>query len=349
MKILITGGTGYIGSHIAEDLVQRGHQVDVIARGPQRGATSSERVRQLEAAGVGLLYADLSKPGDLAAHVEAAPYEVIVHGVCSFLEQTRSESLTIRAGKEIVAFAQGCRNLAHIIDLGNCLVLADAGPADVPTEEFPCRPNTLHGRNKLLVEQMFQQSGLPWVILRIGQVYGSAGSSFDWVVVDGIRRGKLPLPGSGRNRVGLVHVADVAQATRLVIEQGHRDLILNVSSADTQVTQGEVFDLVADSLGAPRPRRIPVPVALTYAWFVEKIADLRKTAPEFVPDMIRVLSGNWLLSIDKAQKVLGYQPAYPDTLDGIRAAYADVFAGKALPYVPAGRLTEVRGLNRPNV
>jgi nucleoside-diphosphate-sugar epimerase len=90
-------------------------------------------------------------------------------------------------------------------------------------------------------------------------------------------------------------------------------------------------------------------VALTYAWFVEKIADVRKTEPEFVPDMIRVLSGNWLLSIDKAQKVLGYQPAYPDTLDGIRAAYADVCAGKALPYVPAGRLTEVRGLNRPNV
>lgn len=142
--------------------------------------------------------------------------------------------------------------------MGNCLVLADAGPTAVPDEDFPCRPNTLHGRNKLLVEQMFQQSGVPWVILRIGQVYGSAGSSFDWVVLDGIWRGQLPLPGAGRNRVGLVHVADVAQATRfLVIEQGHQNLILNVSSADTRVTQAQVFDLVADSFGVPRPRRIP--------------------------------------------------------------------------------------------
>jgi nucleoside-diphosphate-sugar epimerase len=94
---------------------------------------------------------------------------------------------------------------------------------------------------------------------RAGQVYGSAGSSFDWVVLVGIWRGQLPLPGAGRNRVGLVHVADVAQATRLVIEQGHQNLILNVSSADTRVTQAQVFDLVADSFGVPRPRRIPVP------------------------------------------------------------------------------------------
>jgi nucleoside-diphosphate-sugar epimerase len=346
MKILITGGTGYIGSHIAADLIKHGHQVDVVARGPQHGATASERVRQLEAVGVNVLYADLSRPGDLTAHVDAAPYEVIVHGVCSFLEPTRSESLTIRAGQEIVAFARGCQHLNQIIDLGNCLVLADAGPTAVPTEEFLCRPNTAHGRNKLLVEQMFQQSGLPWVILRIGQVYGSAGSSFDWVVLDGIRRGQLPLLGSGRNRVGLVHVDDVAQATRLVIEQAHQNLILNVSSADIRVTQGEVFDLVADSFGVPRPRRIPIGMALTYAWFVEKIADLQHKEPAFVPDMIRVLSGSWLLDIEKARKLLGYQPAHPNTLEGIRTAYADVFAGKARPFVPAGRLTEARGLTQ---
>lgn len=344
MRILITGGTGYIGSHIAADLIKHGHQVDVVARGPQHGVTTTERVQQLQASGINVLYADLSRPGDLSAQVDAAPYDVIVHGVCSFLEPTRSESLTIRAGQEIVAFARGCRHLSQIIDLGNCLVLADAGKTDVPDEDYPCRPNTAHGRNKLLVEQMLQQSGLPWVILRIGQVYGSSGSSFDWVVLDGIRRGQLPLPGSGHNRVGLVHVADVAQATRLVIEQAHQNLILNISSADHHVTQGEVFDLVADSFGVPRPRRIPIKVGLAYAWFVEKMADLRQQEPAFVPDMIRVLSGNWLLSIEKAQKLLGYQPAYPNTLEGIRSAYADVFAGKAEPFVPAGRLTEARGL-----
>lgn len=84
MKVLITGGTGYIGSHIAEDLVQRGHQVDVVAREPQRGATTRERVRQLQAAGVRILTADLSKLGEYASKVDPSPYDVIVHGSCWF-------------------------------------------------------------------------------------------------------------------------------------------------------------------------------------------------------------------------------------------------------------------------
>jgi nucleoside-diphosphate-sugar epimerase len=247
--------------------------------------------------------------------------------------------------EEVVAFSQQCRRVKQVIDLGNCLVLADAGKRSIPDEEFPCKPNTLHGRNKLLAEQMLQNSGLPWVILRIGQVYGGIGSSFDWVILDGIRRGSLPLPGSGNNRVGLVHVEDVSQAACLVIEQGHQNLILNVSSADTEVTQGQVFDLIADSLGVKRPQRIPRPIALAYAWTVEQIARLQKKEPAFIPDMIKVLSGNWLLSIEKAERLLGYKPAYPLTLDGIRKAYAGVFAGKTEIFTPPQRWSEVRGVS----
>lgn len=346
MNILIAGGTGYIGSTIAEDLAKCGHQVTALARGIRFGTTTAERARELEAVGVRIVSADLSKPGDLAQHLEASPYEVIVQGVCSFLEPTHSESLTLRAMEEVVAFAKDCKNIKQVIELGNCLVLADAGKAAMPTEEFPCQPNTQHGRNKLLAEQLLQTSGLPWVILRIGQVYGGNGSSFDWVVLDGIRRGTLPLPGSGKNRVGLVHVEDVAQATRLVIEQGHRDLILNVSSDDTEVTQGEVFDCVADGFGVARPQRIPRPMALAYAWFAEQMALIQKKDPELVPDMIKVLSGNWLLSIEKAKKLLGYKPAYPKTLEGIRLSYAPVFAGKIEPFTPKGRLSNARGVSR---
>jgi nucleoside-diphosphate-sugar epimerase len=343
MDILITGGTGYIGSQIARDLIKSGYGVTVLAREQMKGATRADRVRELQELGVRVMAADLSVPGDILRCLNPAEYQVIIQGVCSFLEPTASESLTIRAMQEVVAFAKQCNRIQQVIDLGNCLVLADAGRQAVPDEEFPCRPNTMHGRNKLLAERILQTSGLPWVILRIGQVYGGKGSSFDWVVLDGIRRSALPLPGSGNNRVGLVHVEDVSQATRLVIEQSHRDLVLNVSSADTEVTQGQVFDLVADSFGVARPRRIPRTIALAYAWFSEQSARLQKKEPELIPDMIRVLSGNWLLSIEKATRLLGYKPTYPYTLDGIRNAYAGVFAGQTALFTPAGQWREVRG------
>ena len=346
MNILITGGTGYIGSYIAEELARRGHQVTVLARGSQSGSTSAARLRELELQGIQAVFADLSKPGDLKLKVDAKPYEVIIHGVCSFLEPTSSESLTLRAGEEVISFATGCSNLKQVIDLGNVLVLADPGKHLVPDEEAPCRPNTRHGHNKLAVERMLQNSGLPWVLLRIGQVYGGKGSSFDWVVMDGIRKGTLPLPCLGNNRMDLVHVEDVAQAVRLVIEQGHQNLLLNVCSGDSEVTQGQVFDLIADSFGVKHPARIPRPIALLYAWAVEQSARLQGKEPEFVPDMVKALSGNWVMSVEKAKRVLGYQPKYPKTLEGIRTAYADVFAEKRELFVPQGRLSDVRGVRQ---
>jgi nucleoside-diphosphate-sugar epimerase len=346
MNILITGGTGYIGSYIAEEMARRGHQVTVLARGSKTGSTNESRLRELEAQGIQAVYADLSKPGDLRAKVDPAPYEAIVQGVCSFLEPTSSESLTLRAMQEVIEFATGCLDLKQVIDLGNVLVLADPGKRFVPDEEAPCRPNTRHGHNKLTAERMLQNSGLPWVILRIGQVYGGKGSSFDWVVLDGVRKGTLPLPCLGNNRVGLVHVEDVTQATRLVIEQGHQNLILNVNSDDSEVTQGEVFDLVADSFGVKRPMRIPRPIALVYARVAEQSARLQGKEPEFVPDMVKALSGNWVMSVEKAKRVLGYQPKYPKTLAGIRTAYADVFAEKRDLFVPQGRLSDVRGVKQ---
>ena len=346
MNILITGGTGYIGSYIAEELVQRGHQVTVLARGSQAGSTSAQRLHELQSQGIKAVFADLSKPGDLQEKVDPKPYEVIVHGVCSFLEPTTSESLTLRAMEEVVTFAANCPNIKQVIDLGNVLVYADPGKRDVLSEEAACRPNTLHGHNKLTAEHMLQNSGLPWVLLRIGQVYGGKGSSFDWVVLDGVRKESLPLPCLGNNRVGLVHVEDVAQAVCLVVEQGHQNLLLNVCSGDDEVTQGQVFDLIADSFGVKRPARIPRPIALIYAWVVEQSARLQGVEPEFVPDMVKALSGNWIMSVEKAKRVLGYEPKYPKALEGIRAAYADVFADKAELFVPQGRLSDVRGVRQ---
>lgn len=344
-SILVTGGTGYVGSHLALDLAARGHRVRIVARGQDRGTTRAGRLAELLAAGVELVEADMARPGELAARLAAhGDIEVIVHGVCSFLEPPDRESLTLRAMTEALEAARRCDRLTQMIDLSSCLVLANnrADPDDVADESYPCRPDTLHGRNKLRAEGMLRSSGLPWLVLRISQIYGGVGSSFDWVIVDPIRRGVLPLPCNGRNRYGLVHIDDVVQATRLAIEQGVVGRCLNVCSGDSQVTQGDVFDHVAGLLGVKRPPRLPRFVAMSYAWIVEHGSRLLGREPPLIVDMVRVLSAHRVMSIDAARAELGYEPAYPRTLEGIAAAYADVFAGRAEPFVPDGGLAEAR-------
>lgn len=342
MNVLITGGTGYLGSHVAFDLAVRGHAVTVVARGSASGTSSAERVRQLRSAGVQVLAADLSVPRDLLTQVSPRGVEVVIHAVSNFLEPAGAASLTVQSMAEAVRFAQACPSLRLFVDLANNLAYGDTSRG-APHEGVTADPNTVHGANKLKAEKILRDSKLPWLILRISQVYGGWGSSFDWVVLDRIRRGKLPLPGSGRNRVGLVHIEDVCQAVRLAVEKLIVREVINVCSGDEELTQGALFDFLAARLGVPKPPRIPYPMALIYAVVVERIALLRGQTPEVVQDMIRIMAMDRVLDIGKAQRVLGYQPRYPRTLDGLTAAYAGVFSGQAQPFTPSGRLATVRG------
>lgn len=341
-SILITGGTGYVGSHLALELAARKHHVRVVARGQAQGTTRAERLAELRHAGVELVEADMARPGELAARLAASDIEVIVHGVCSFLEPPDRESLTLRAMTEALELARRCERLAQMIDLSSCLVLANNTPHDVADESYPCRPDTLHGKNKLHAERMLQSSGMPWLVLRISQIYGGAGSSFDWIVVDPIRRGALPIPCNGRNRFGLVHIDDVVQATCLAIEQGVVGRCFNVCSGESQLTQGAVFDHIAKLFEVKRPLRLPRAVAMSYAWVSEHGARLLGREPQLIVDMVRVLSAHRVMSIDAARADLGYEPAFPHPLDGIASAYAEVFAGRAEPFVPSGGLADVR-------
>lgn len=336
MNVLITGGTGYIGSHVALDLARLGHRVTAVAR--ETGSSAPGRVRELTAAGVSIARADLSRRGDLARAVDPAGIEVVVHGVCSFLEPTSEESLTLRAMDEMLALAARAPRLRQAITLGNNLVLDPRSDADFPDEDYPCEPVTRHGKNKLAVERALERSGLPWVTLRIPQVYGGPGSSFDWIIIDPIRRRAFPVPCNGKNRISCVHVDDVVQSVRLVIDRDAANRRFNIASGERDLTLGAVFDEVARGFGLPPPMRLPRPVALAFMGAAERWARLRHKDPEKVADMVRALAANRTLDITRARAELGFEPAYPDTLAGIRSAYAAVFSGKTAPFVPKGRL-----------
>jgi nucleoside-diphosphate-sugar epimerase len=174
-------------------------------------------------------------------------------------------------------------------------------------------------------------------------VYGGALSSFDWIMVDPIRRGAFPVPCDGRNRVCAVHVADVVQAVRRVVDRGVRDRVYNVASGERDLTLGAVFDAVARGFGLPPPRRLPRVVALAFMGAAERWARLRGREPAMVADMVRALAANRTLCIDRARRELGFEPEFPDTPAGIRQAYADVFAGRARAFTPGGRMAEVTG------
>jgi dihydroflavonol-4-reductase len=203
MKALVTGATGFVGSHLAEALRRRGHEVTALARSSRKAeALTSQRVRVV--------------PGDLhdtAALERAAAGQDIIYHVAGVVA-ARDEAQFLRANRD------GTRNILGAAERsGNprfVLVssLSAAGPsargAPLTGREAPY-PVTAYGRSKLAAEQVVRGSSLRWSVIRPPLVYGPR----DREVLKIFRLARLrmaPVFGDGSQELSAVHASDLAEA-----------------------------------------------------------------------------------------------------------------------------------------
>jgi nucleoside-diphosphate-sugar epimerase len=211
MNVLVTGATGFVGSHLAEALVRQGDQVTALARSPYQGEA-------LAATGVRLVQGDLH---DLPALERAVAGQDAVYHVAGVIAAA-NEAEFLRANRD------GTRNLVAAAERGGrprfifVSSMAAGGPASrgAPlTGAEPPRPVTAYGRSKLAAEQIVTGGGLPWCIVRPPMVYGPR----DQEVLKVFRLARLgiaPVFGDGSQELSAVHGADLAQALIAVGRSG---------------------------------------------------------------------------------------------------------------------------------
>ena len=203
MKALVTGATGFVGSHLSEALHRGGHQVTALAR-------SSRKAEALTSLGVRVIPGDLH---DAAALESAAAGQDIIYHVAGVVA-ARDEAGFLRANLD------GTRNILNAAERsGNprfVLVssLAAAGPsprgAPLTGHETP-HPVTAYGRSKLAAEQVVRGSTLRWSVIRPPIVYGPR----DREVLKIFRLARLrmaPVFGDGSQELSAVHASDLAEA-----------------------------------------------------------------------------------------------------------------------------------------
>ena len=310
MLALVTGGHGFIGSHLCRHLCGLGHRVRVLARpGSDRGLLAGLDLETV--------------PGDLAG---AAGLARAVAGVdwvfhlAGALKGFREADLMAVNRDGTRRLTEACR--AHAPGLWRFLLvasLAAAGPSTQPlAADAPARPLTWYGQSKLAAEQVVLESGLPALILRPPVVFGPGDREL-LAYFRIARSGWLPVPGDGQRRYSLIYAPDLAgglvQAALAPCPAGE---IFNLTGPD--LAWAELGLRIAAALGRPG-RLLPVP-----DWAVRlgaRAADLgaraRGRAGIFSSQKaLEMLAESWVASPDKARRLLGW--VAPTALDSALAS-----------------------------
>jgi nucleoside-diphosphate-sugar epimerase len=307
MLALVTGGQGFVGSHLCERLTAAGHRVRVLAR-----ATSD--LSALDGLDVEVVRGDLGADGDLRAAVEGVDW---VFHVAGALMGFREEDL-LRVNRDGTRrLCEACR--AHAPGLSRVVFISSlaaagpslGGPATLP-EDAPPNPVTWYGRSKLLAEEEVRRSGLPSVILRPPVVFGPRDKEV-FKYFDIARRGFLPVPGRTERSYSLIYGPDLAEGI--------------LKAAQTPLASGEVIDLtgsevvtwtelgrrIAAVLGTKdRVVRLPEPLVRFAGRAADIVARLRGRPHIFSSQkVVEMLAPAWVANPRKARELLGWTAPTP--------------------------------------
>ncbi len=254
MKLLVTGGAGFIGSHLVDALIAEGHDVvvvDDLSAGKMENVNPAATFHKLDICDPSL--ADLiheSKPDAIyhqAAHVNLRR---------SVEEPGYDARINILGSINLFRAAASCSSRVIYASTGGAIYgEADELPA---TEETPTRPTSPYGLAKYSAERYLQLIGelheLEYVILRYANVYGPRQQPEGEAGVVAIfsrqlLRGERPtIFGDGTKTRDYVNVRDVAAANLAVIDKGTGN-IFNVGRG-VPVSDDEIFQEVRDALSS---------------------------------------------------------------------------------------------------
>jgi len=258
MKILVTGGAGFIGSHIVDQLILAGHDVVVL---DDLSSGSLQNVNP-KATFINLNILDRS----LGEVFERERFAVVIHLAAQTIVASSLERPDVDAQVNVLGTLQvleGCRQtgVERIIFASSAAVYGDVSILPVP-EEAPKQPTSFYGLSKLTAERYIQMYhelyGLHYMILRFANVYGERqGDSGEGGVVSIFarkmhRQEPMTVFGDGLQTRDFVYVGDIAAANVQAINSQDPDRILNIST-QTEISVNQLASLFAEVSGRETP------------------------------------------------------------------------------------------------
>jgi nucleoside-diphosphate-sugar epimerase len=301
MRVLLAGASGAVGTPLTRQLIAAGHQVVGITR-------SRANAERLRAAGAEPVVADVLDLDNLLTAVRDVRADAVMHQLTALgsvkirdaMRGTNELRTTGTAHLLAAARAVGAhRVLTQSIvlgygyrDHGPHLITEDDPFAEPAPGRFGSAITALHSAE----EQMFSADEMEGIALRYGMFYGP--DSVSRMIVNLVRKRRLPVPSSGGGYVSLIYLDDAAAATLAALEKGRAGQAYNIVD-DEPVRWADYMDTLAAELGARRPWRVPT--RMLHA----------------IPYLHTLMTTSMRVSNAKARRELGWSPAVSTYRQGL--------------------------------
>jgi nucleoside-diphosphate-sugar epimerase len=331
MRLLVTGGTGFIGSHLAEEGRRRGAEVTVLGLTdrPEERANADRLARQ----GVEVISGSITDIELCGRSARGATH--IFHLAVAMREGGKKdeffEAVNLEGTRRLLEAAAAGR-VERFVYCSTIGIYGHRVPG-VTREAAPLAPGNVYERTKVAAEQMVRElappRGLPYVILRPADVYGPRDQRL-LKLFRGVSRGQFPLFGPGAGRRHMIYVDDVVSAFFLACERSEALGEALILAGPRPCTLRELIELVRRETGVSRfGVRLPLAPMLAVAAAVEDACRVLHLDPPIYRRRMDFFRTDSEFDTSRARQVLDWSPRV-ELADGVRRTLEDYRGSGAL-------------------
>lgn len=312
-KVLVTGASGFVGSHLARKLLTEGFEVRIIAR-------PTSNTSRLHMAGAEVITGDLTDKECVRKAVTGV--DTVYHIAALFRKAKLPDSdywaVNYQAALDLLhaSYDAGVSRYVHCSTVGVLGHICNP-PAN---ESTPYNPGDIYQITKCEAEKAVlkfqEETGYPITVIRPAGIYGPGDTR--WLkLFKGISRRRFPMVGSGNTYIHFVYIDDLVDAFRRAADTPEAIGKVYIIAGERYVTLNELVQTIADAVNvAPLSIHIPVKPVHMLSGVCEDFCRTFRIEPPLYRRRVDFFVKDRAFDITNARNDLGYSPTV-DLSDGI--------------------------------
>ncbi len=307
MKVLVTGATGFIGSHLVEALLERGSQVRCLAR-------KTSDLTWLKSLPVEVAHGDCNDKASLEEAVKSINQVFHLAGVTKAVEEkTYFEVNALGTENLLHACLKNNPQLQKFVYLSSQAASGPCQNGGTKKESDRCEPVSAYGHSKRMGEEfsLAHKDEIPLLILRPSAVYGPRDRDI-YAFFKLLAKRIKPCLFDQDQHISLCYVRDIVQAILLAAEVRESSGEIFFLSDGQDYRLEEIGNVFARAMGVtPLSIRVPEWMIFGMASFSEYLSKLSGKPPLLNKGKVEeMMQKNWVCDITKAKALLGFEPQF---------------------------------------